>query len=114
MNRNRTLAVLAAFQAFDAAISVGPIPPVAKSLDAVEFPQEGRWLFPVVKGASAIGLVGGIRFPWLAKLTLVMLTIYFVLAVGAHVRVRDFGANSAAASTLLAVYAALAAKEVRR
>ncbi len=113
MNRNRTLAAMAGFQAFDAAISVQPIPPIAKALDAVDFPQDGRWIFPVVKGASAIGLVGGIRFPWLAKLTLVMLTIYFTLAVGAHVRARDMGRNAAGASALLVLYGALTAQEIR-
>ena len=113
MNRNRTLAALAAFQAVDAAICVQPIPPVAKALDAVDFPQEGRWILPVVKGASVIGLIGGIRFPWLAKLTLVMLTIYFTLAVGAHVKARDTGRNAAAASAMLVLYGGLTAKEIR-
>jgi hypothetical protein len=39
-----------------------------------------------------------------------MLTVYFVLAVGAHIRVRDFGRNAAAATTLLAIYGALTVK----
>ena len=113
MNRTRTLTAMAAVQAVDAAISVQPIPPIAKALDAVDFPQEGRWVFPVVKGASVVGLLGGIRFPWLAKLTLVLLTIYFTLAVGAHVKARDFGRNAAGASGLLVLYGALAAREIR-
>jgi hypothetical protein len=41
-----------------------------------------------------------------------MLTVYFVLAVGAHIRVRDFGRNAAAATTLLTIYGALTVKEL--
>lgn len=41
-----------------------------------------------------------------------LLTVYFALAVGAHVRVRDFGLNAAAASTLLLTYGALAARTI--
>jgi len=114
MQRNATLTALATFQAVDAAICVQPIPYVAKCLDDVNYPQEGRWVFPVVKATSAVGLLGGTRFPWLAKLTLVMLTIYFTLAVGFHARARDIGLNAAAASSFLAIYAALAVKECRR
>ncbi|MBB4854613.1 hypothetical protein HNP40_002000 [Mycobacteroides chelonae] len=106
----RVLALLASFQAVDAAICVQPVPYVAKCLDDVRFPPKNRWIFAPIKAASAAGLLGGIRFPWLARLTLVMLTIYFTLAVGAHVRTRDIGLNALSASTLLATYGALAAK----
>lgn len=106
----RVLALLASFQAVDAAICVRPVPYVAKCLDDVHYPQQNRWIFAPIKAASAVGLLGGIRFPWLAKLTLVMLTIYFGLAVGAHVRTRDIGLNALSASTLLATYGALAGK----
>ncbi|SKW43751.1 Uncharacterised protein [Mycobacteroides abscessus subsp. abscessus] len=39
-----------------------------------------------------------------------MLTIYFTLAVGAHVRARDIGLNAVSASSLLATYGALMVK----
>ncbi|MDM2080052.1 DoxX family protein [Mycobacteroides abscessus] len=106
----RVLAVLASFQAVDAAICVQPIPYVAKCLDDVRYPQQYRWIFAPIKAASAVGLLGGIRFPWLAKLTLLMLTVYFTLAVGAHVRARDIGLNAVSASALLATYGALMVK----
>ncbi|AWG64976.1 DoxX family protein [Mycobacteroides abscessus] len=106
----RVLALLASFQAVDAAICVQPIPYVAKCLDDVRYPQQYRWIFAPIKAASAVGLLGGIRFPWLAKLTLLMLTIYFTLAVGAHVRARDIGLNAVSASSLLATYGALMVK----
>ncbi|EIU14850.1 hypothetical protein MA5S0304_1126 [Mycobacteroides abscessus 5S-0304] len=90
-----------------------PIDYVTKCLDAVQFPQQGRWVFPVVKGASAAGLFLGTRVPALAKLTLVMLTFYFSLAVGAHAKARDLSFNALAASSLLAVYAALSVHTLR-
>ncbi|SHR03954.1 Uncharacterised protein [Mycobacteroides abscessus subsp. abscessus] len=106
----RVLALLASFQAVDAAICVQPIPYVAKCLDDVRYPQQYRWIFAPIKAASAVGLLGGIRFPWLSKLTLLMLTVYFTLAVGAHVRARDIGLNAVSASALLATYGALMVK----
>lgn len=108
----KVLAVLGAFQAIDAAICVQPVPYVAKCLDDVHYPKQNRWIFAPIKAASAVGLLAGVRYPGLARLTLVMLTIYFTLAVGAHVRVRDFGLNAASASTLLATYGTLAAKGI--
>lgn len=110
---SRVLVLLAAFQAVDAAMCVKPIPYIAKCLDDVGYPQQGRWVFPVVKAAGAVGLIGGTRFPGLARLTLVMLTIYFSLAVGAHIRVRDLGVNAASASTLLLTYGTLATKSMK-
>ncbi|WP_100489848.1 DoxX family protein [Mycobacteroides abscessus] len=109
----RILTLLATFQAIDAALCVQPIDYVTKCLDTVRFPQQGRWVFPVVKGASAAGLLLGTRVPALAKLTLVMLTFYFSLAVGAHVKARDLSFNALAASSLLAVYAALSVHTLR-
>ena len=106
----RTYAVLAAGQAGDAVISAIPIRTVSDCLDDVGFPQRNRWIFPVIKVASAVGLLSVTRSPGLARLTTALLAVYFVLAVGAHVRARDFGRNFAAASTLLAVFATLAVK----
>jgi hypothetical protein len=106
----RILTLLAAFQALDAVICIKPIPYVAQCLDDVRYPQRGRWIFPIVKAAAAVGLFVGIRSPWLARLTLIMLTIYFSLAVGAHIRVRDFGPNAAAATSLLVTYGTLAVR----
>lgn len=107
---SRVLALLGSFQAVDAALCIQPVAYVAKCLDDVRYPKQNRWIFAPIKAASAMGLIGGIRFPGLAKLTLVMLTVYFSLAVGAHLRVRDIGLNVMSASTLLATYGVLAAR----
>ncbi|MGC0364137.1 hypothetical protein ABH922_002121 [Rhodococcus sp. 27YEA15] len=104
----RVFALFAAFQAGDAVISVKPIDYVARCLDSVHFPQRNRWIFPVIKAASAVGLAVAPKFPGLARVTAIMLTLYFAAAVGAHVRAKDLGFNAAAATSLLVSYAALA------
>lgn len=106
----KTYAGLAAFQAVDAVACTIPIPPIAKALDTLAVPAEIRWLLPASKAASAIGLLLARRFPALARLTTAMLTLYFVLAVGAHLRVRDSIVNVIPAASFLATYAVLTAK----
>ena len=106
----RTYAALAAFQAVDAVACAIPVPPVAKTMDALGIPQEIRWLLPASKAASVVGLLSVSRIPALARLTTAMLTVYFVLAVGAHIRARDRIVNALPAASFLATYAALTLK----
>ena len=106
----KTYAVLAAFQAADAVACAIPVPPIAKTLDTLGIPQEIRWLLPASKAASVIGLLSVSRIPALARLTTAMLTVYFVLAVGAHIRARDRIVNALPAASFLATYAALTLK----
>ena len=106
----KTYAVLAAFQATDAVACAIPVPPIAKTLDALGIPQEIRWLLPASKAASVIGLLSVSRIPALARLTTAMLTVYFVLAVGAHIRARDRIVNALPAASFLATYAMLTLK----
>ncbi|GAA1441804.1 DoxX family protein [Mycobacterium cookii] len=103
----KTYAALAAFQAADAVACAIPIPPIAKTLDTLGVPQDIRWILPASKAASVIGLLSASRIPALARLTTAMLTVYFVLAVGAHIRVRDRVVNAIPAASFLATYAAL-------
>ena len=106
----KTYAVLAAFQAGVAVACAIPVPPIAKTLDALGIPQEIRWLLPASKAASVIGLLSVSRIPALARLTTAMLTVYFVLAVGAHIRARDRIVNALPAASFLATYAMLTLK----
>ena len=106
----KTYAALAAFQAADAVACAIQVPPIAKTLDALGIPQEIRWLLPASKAASVIGLLSASRIPALARLTTFMLTVYFVLAVGAHIRARDRIVNALPAASFLATYAALTLK----
>lgn len=106
----KTYAGLAAFQAIDAVACAAQVPPIKKSLDAVGCPDSVRSVLPVVKGAAAVGLVSVRWFPGLARLTTAMLTLYFVLAVGAHVRVRDKVVNALPAAALLTTFAIMTIK----
>jgi hypothetical protein len=96
---------LAAFQAGDAVACAIPVAPIAKILDDLGIPESVRPVLPVVKAAAAIGLFSVTRFPALARLTTAMLTLYFVLAVGAHIRARDKIVNTIPAASFLATFA---------
>jgi DoxX-like family len=106
----KAYAALAAFQAGDAVACAIPIAPIARTLDNLGIPENIRWLLPVAKAASVIGLLAAGRLPALARLTTGMLTLYFVLAVGAHLRAHDRLVNVLPAASFLATYAVLTAK----
>src|ERR1700753_1620080 len=106
----KTYAALAAFQAGDAVACAIPLPPIAKALDQCGVPQSLPWIPPGAKAAAVIGLLSASRIPALARLTTAMLTLYFVLAVGAHLRARDRIVNAGPAASFLATYALLTAK----
>jgi hypothetical protein len=110
----KTYAGLAAFHAIDAVGCAVQFAPIKKVLDDVGVPEDIRPVFPVVKAAAAVGLASVTRFPALARLTTAMLTLYFVLAVSAHVRVRDKVVNTLPAATFLAIFAAMTAKSPDR
>ncbi|MBO0676422.1 DoxX family protein [Mycolicibacterium sp. S2-37] len=110
MRSRRGYAALAALQAGDAVASAIPLPPIEKSLDSLGVPAGIRWVFPTVKAASAVGLLAGHRYPPLARLTTALLTLYFVLAVGAHLRVRDRLVNTVPAAGLLVLFGVLTVK----
>jgi len=106
----RTYVALAAFQAGDAVACAIPLPVLAKILDDLGIPPGIRWVIPVAKTAAAVGLLSVFRFPGLARLTTAMLTVYFVLAVGAHIRARDRIVNAIPAAAFLLTFAAMTAK----
>ncbi|MGB5797355.1 MAG: DoxX family protein [Mycolicibacter algericus] len=103
----KTYTGLAAFQAADAVACAIPVPYIAKALDTVECPEQIRPILPIVKVASAVGLLSARRFPALARLTTAALTLYFILAVGAHIRVRDSIPDTVPAASFLALFAAM-------
>ena len=106
----KTYAALAAFHAVDAVASGVQVAPIKKTLDNLGVPDDIRPVLPVVKAAAAVGLLSVTRFPGLARLTTAMLTLYFVLAVGAHIRARDKIVNALPAATFLATFAVMTAK----
>lgn len=106
----KTYAALSALHAGDAVACAIPLPLVAKFLDQLGVPVNVRWIFPIVKGAAAVGLLSVFRFPGLARLTTAMLTAYFMLAVGAHVRVGDKPIKIVPAALFLATVAVMTVK----
>lgn len=106
----KTYIGLAVFHAVDAAACAVQVAPVKKALDDVEVPDSVRTILPVVKVAAAVGLFSVTWFPALARLTTAMLTLYFALAVGAHVRAHDKIVNVIPAASFLATFAIMTAK----
>lgn len=106
----RTYAALAAMQLGDAVACAVPIAPIEKALDDVGLSPELRPIIPFVKVASAVGLLSVFRFPALARLTTFMLTVYFVLAVGFHIRAKDWSPGLVAAASFLGLYGAMTVK----
>ena len=80
---------LVGVQAADAVFNAVPTQWLRDDLDHLGIPQDLRVVFPVVKGASALGLLGGLRWPRLGRVTAAAMVVYFVLAIGAHARVKD-------------------------
>ena len=46
-------------------------------------------MFPLIKSASAVGLLGGLRWPRLGRITAAALIVYFLAAMGFHARAGD-------------------------
>ena len=101
---------LGAFHAVDAVGCAVQVAPIKKVLDDLEIPDSVRRVLPVVKAAAAVGLLSVAWFPALARLTTAMLTLYFVLAVGAHARAHDKIVNALPAATFLVTFAVMTAK----
>lgn len=63
-----------------------------------------RWMIPLgtLLAAGAIGLLIGLATPLLGEIAAIGLTLYFICAVGAHIRARDPGFGGAACFLALA------------
>jgi hypothetical protein len=107
----RAYRALGAYMAASAVADAIPLPFIAQVLDDIDFPQRYRWIFPPIKAAAAIGLFSASRSPGLARLTTAMLTLYFVLAVGFHVKARDIGPAAVAAAAFAALFAVVTARK---
>ncbi|WP_433157600.1 DoxX family protein [Kribbella sp. CA-247076] len=85
------LATLAFVQFGDAVLCYKPVAFVRNCLTNVRFPQRFWPVLTPLKLAAAAGLIIGIWVTWLAVLTAAALVGYFLVAIGAHLRARDFG-----------------------
>lgn len=101
-SRRLVLGLIAA-QAANAAFDAVALYPVAEStgwgtrakqwakedLDRLGFPQRFRFVFPIVKTSSAVGLLLGLRRPKLGQFSAAAIVAYFIAALGFHARVKD-------------------------
>jgi hypothetical protein len=94
--------VLATVQLADAVFCAIPLRFVTRCLDDVGLPLRYRPLLAPLKLAAVAGLVAGLWVEYLGAVTAASIAAYFVLAVAAHLRVRDIGRNMFNASVLLA------------
>lgn len=79
-----------------------------ETLTRVGFPADRAWLLAAAEIAGAVGLVGGLFWWPLGVAAATGLILYFVGAVGSHLRVRDFGGIAPAAVMLLIAITSLA------
>ena len=80
-----------------------------EEFERLRLPRVFRGLFVVSKSSAVAGLLIGLRSPKLGRLTTRALVAYFVLAVGAHARVRDEPVRYVPALVMLA-WSALATR----
>ena len=92
---------LVAVQLGDAAFNAMPTQWLRDDLDRLGVPRGMRFGFPVIKGVSAVGLLSGLRWPRLGRLTASALIVYFTCALGAHARVGDRPLRYAPAAGML-------------
>jgi DoxX-like family len=79
-----------------------------QTMAIVGFPQDKLWFLASAEFAGAVGLVGGLFWAPLGVAAAVGVILYFVGAVGSHLRVRDFKGIAPAAALLLVAVATLA------
>lgn len=89
VDRKRIVSGLAAVQVGDAVFNAIPTQWLKDDLDRLGVPQKLRFAFPIIKATSAVGLLLGVRRPALGRVTSSALTVYFLLALGAHARAKD-------------------------
>ena len=105
LGKRQRVLTLVALQSGDALFNTFPTQWLTDDLDRMRIPQPVRTAIPIIKASSAVGLLAGLRWPRLGRLTAGAMVAYFLCALGAHARVRDPAWRSAAAAGML-VYAA--------
>lgn len=103
-----TITILAACtNGFAAALSLSGADSVKATADQVQVSQ--RWMVPfgTLLGAGALGLLAGLAVPMIGVAAATGLILYFIGAVGAHLRARDTGFGGAVFFLLLAIAALL-------
>jgi hypothetical protein len=104
--RSRVVVGLAAFQTVDALVTTPPSSLLRADLERLGFPWRYRLVLPAIKASSAVGLLAGLRWPRLGRLTATALVVYFLFALGFHARARDSLLRYVPAAVILAWAAA--------
>ncbi len=76
--------------------------------DAVEVSQKWMVPFGTLLASGAIGLLVGLAVPALGTAAAIGLVVYFICALGAHLRVRDSQVGGAVSFLVLAIAALIA------
>jgi hypothetical protein len=113
VRRGRLVLGLAAVQLADAAFNAVADEWVKDDLDHLGFPKDLRAIFPIIKTASSVGLLIGLRRPRLGRTTAVALVAYFLIALGFHVRAKDRLVQYVPAAAMLG-WSALVLRSFRR
>jgi hypothetical protein len=85
----------------DAIYNLAPTDAIRADIERLQLPAQSRYLFGGLKLAAAAGLLVGARRPAFGRLTARALVLYFVCALGAHVRIKDRAARYAPAAAML-------------
>jgi hypothetical protein len=83
------------------------VPMVMETMATVGFPQDKLWFLAGAEFAGAVGLVGGLFWWPLGVAAAIGVVVYFVSAVGSHLRVNDLKGIAPATVLLLVAIASL-------
>jgi uncharacterized membrane protein YphA (DoxX/SURF4 family) len=87
--------LLAALLAFSATGKLRDDPAQLKVMETVGFPVDKLWLLATAEIAGAVGLLIGLFWWPLGAAAAIGVVLYFIGAVGSHLRVRDSATNAA-------------------
>jgi hypothetical protein len=110
---NRRVFAFALFQIGDAVACAIPVDYIRRDLDRIDCPDSIRRALPTIKLASATGLLLGLRWPRLGRLTAISLVAYFLAAIGFHVRAKDPGWRTMPAASLMVASAVVGMRAYR-
>lgn len=104
--------LLAAIQLADALGCAFPVSArftayLGREFDRLQLSSGVQRAMPPVKAAAGVGLIAGLWLPLLGVVTGVALVIYFTIAIGAHLRVKDPPLKFVNAAAMLALSAAV-------
>ncbi|KUI38297.1 DoxX family protein [Mycobacterium sp. GA-2829] len=110
MRSQRTYQALGVYMALSAVVEALEPGFIARTRETVQLPPHVRRLVWPLKAAAAASLLAVRPCPGVARLGAGTLTGLFVLAVAAHIRVRDLSVAMLAAAVNAAVFAAVSVR----